>query len=51
MPSSSSMHSMAPVWRATLKWGSVGIESRVTKPNTTLATLPAAHSRPTSGPP
>ena len=51
MPSSSSMASTAPVWRAALKWGSVGIESRVTNPKTTLATLPAAHSRPTSGPP
>ena len=51
MPSSISMASMAPVWRAALKWGSVGMESRVTNPKTTLATLPAAHSSPTSGPP
>ena len=51
MPSSTSMASTAPVWRATRKWGSVGIESRVTNPKTTFFTLPAAQRSPTSGPP
>ena len=32
MPSSTSMASTAPDCLAALKWGSVGIESRVTKP-------------------
>jgi len=32
MPSSSSMASMAPLWRAALKCGSSGMESSETKP-------------------
>src|SRR5438093_9465722 len=45
------MTSIAPDSRAARKCGSSGIESSDTKPNTTLRTLPAAHSKPTSGPP
>ena len=51
MPSSYSVAATAADWRAALKWGSVGMESRVTNGKTTRVTLPEAHSRPTSGPP
>ena len=39
MPSSSSIASSAPLWRATRKWGSSGIESSDTKPKTSLLHL------------
>src|SRR5690349_18994816 len=42
---------MAPDWRAARKCGSSGVESGDTKEYTSRSTLPAAHSRPTSGPP
>src|SRR5665213_1121959 len=45
------MASIAALWRARLNRGSVAMESKVTKGNTTLRTLPESHSRPTSGPP
>ena len=51
MPSSYSSTSMAPDSRAARKWGSSGMESSVTKLNTTLRTRPAAQRIPTSGPP
>src|ERR1700682_1284740 len=51
MPSSSSIASMVPLWRAARKWGSSGIVSRETNAYTTFLTLPAAQRRPTSGPP
>ena len=51
MPSSTSITSTRPAWRAARQWGSRAMESRVTNPQTTLRTLPVAHSRPTSGPP
>src|SRR5438132_3897158 len=51
MPSSSSVASTSPRSRARRKFGSRGIESSETNPNTTLRTFPARHSRPTSGPP
>src|SRR5580704_18832495 len=51
MPSSTSMTSTRPCWRAARQCGSSAMESSVTKPHTTLRTLPVAHSSPTSGPP
>src|SRR3954447_20836166 len=51
MPSSSSSDSTAPACRALRKCGSKAIESNDTNAKTTLRTLPAAQSRPTSGPP
>src|ERR1700687_126367 len=51
MPSSSSIASMVPLWRAARKCGSNGIVSRETNAYTTFLTLPAAQRRPTSGPP
>ena len=54
IPSSSSVHSMAPDWRAARKCGSstaAGPTSGDTKAKVSLATLPAAQSMPTSGPP
>src|SRR5512139_2360025 len=51
MPSSYSVNSIAPRCRAARKCGSSGTESSVTNGAITRRTLPAAHSRPTSGPP
>ena len=51
MPSSTSMTSTRPCWRAARQCGSSAMESSVTKPHTTLRTLSAAQSSPTSGPP
>jgi hypothetical protein len=51
MPSSYSSASTAPLSLARRKLGSSGMESSETNPNTTFLTFPAAHSRPTSGPP
>src|SRR5579872_3008 len=51
MPSSTSMASTVPSWRARRKLGSSAIESSVTNPKTTLRTSPEAHNNPTSGPP
>ena len=51
MPSSTSITSTFPCWRAARQWGSRAMESRVTKPHTTLRTFPLAQSSPTSGPP
>ncbi len=51
MPSSISMISSSPFCRARRKYGSSGMKSSDTKANTTLRTLPAAHSMPTSAPP
>ena len=41
----------APVLAGRRSGGRAGMESRVTNPHTTLRTLPAAQSSPTSGPP
>ena len=51
MPSSTSITSTWPCWRAARQCGSSAMESRVTNPHTTLRTLPVAQSSPTSGPP
>ena len=51
IPSSTSIASTFPCWRAARQCGSRAMESRVTKPHTTARTLPVAQSSPTSGPP
>src|SRR5437870_1927824 len=51
MPSSYSVTSIEPAWRAARKCGSIGFESSVTNPKTACFTLPVAHRMPTSGPP
>ena len=50
MPSSSSVSSTVPAWRARRKFGSRGIESSDANPVTTRLACPDATSSPTSGP-
>ena len=50
MPSSSSVSSIVPSWRARRKFGSRGIESSDANPVTTRLACPDATSSPTSGP-
>ena len=51
IPSSSSIASTVPAWRAARKCGSSGMVSSDTKPYTILRACPVAQSIPMSGPP